>query len=281
MLAIRKQDRVRYLVLLVLTCLATGCLNVVSAQADQSEKTWHELLRGSLFDDRPIEDGSALLDLAAPYRADDPALVPIGIRFLKPAASENRIKSLTLIVDENPVPVAATLTFSPDAPLGALETRLRVNSYSFIRVVAETEDGSLHMVKRYVKATGGCAAPAGRNHENALASMGQMRLRKFPQSSAPGDETEFQLQIRHPNYSGFQMDQLTGIFRPAHFVELIRISADGKLVMSIEGGISLSENPAVRFTYQSLGPKSVAAHIEDTEDNVFDKDWDTVKMTGG
>lgn len=271
----------RRFILLALTCLMTSCLSVIAAQADQSEKTWHELLRGSLFDERPIEDGSALLALSTPYRADNPALVPIGIRFLKSAVSENRIRTLTLIVDENPVPVAATLSFSSDAPVSALETRLRVNSYSFIRVVAETEDGTLHMVKRYVKATGGCAAPASGKHQQALASMGQMRWRKFPPADGSSEGMDFQLQVRHPNYSGFQMDQLTGIFRPAHFVETIRINVDGKPVISIEGGISLSENPTVRFTYLAQSPKTLAAHAEDTNGNVFEKDWDVVKATGG
>lgn len=137
------------------------------------------------------------------------------------------------------------------------------------------------MVKRYVKATGGCAAPASGKHKEALASMGQMRWRNFPAGDGSSEGAEFQLQIRHPNYSGFQMDQLTGIIRPAHFVETIRISADGEPVMSIEGGISLSENPTVRFTYHAQSLKSLTAHAKDTNGNVFEKGLDVIKAAGG
>lgn len=261
---------------LVLTLIAAGLLPATGAQADQSEKSWNDLHK-SYFEGKAIQDGAALLALDAPYRADDPALVPISVNILRPRDTGNRIKTLTLIVDENPAPVAATFAFAPDARIGAMETRLRVNAYSFVRAIAEMADGSLYMVKRYVKATGGCAAPASRNPEDALASMGQMRLRSIP-SDEKGNS--FQLLIRHPNYSGLQMDQLTGLYRPAHFVNTIRISADDKPLMSVEGAISLSENPSLRFTSLAGKPNALAAHVEDTEGNVFEKSWDLTKKPG-
>jgi sulfur-oxidizing protein SoxY len=137
------------------------------------------------------------------------------------------------------------------------------------------------MVKRYVKATGGCAAPASGNPEAALASMGQMRLRKFTTTEDPTRGTEFQLQIKHPNYSGLQMDQVTGLYRTAHFVQTLQISADGKPIITAEGAISLSENPSLRFTYGAHAPKTLTAHVKDTEDNVFEKSWDVAKLPGG
>ena len=258
------------------TLFAAGLLLATGAQADQSEKSWTDLHK-SYFEGRAIQDGSELLRLDAPYRADDPALVPVSVDILRLRENGNRIRTLTLIVDENPAPIAATFTLAQDAEISTLETRLRVNAYSFVRVIAEMADGSLHMVKRYVKATGGCAAPASRNPEDALASMGQMRLRQI-QSTEKGNI--FQLLIRHPNYSGLQMDQLTGLYRPAHFVNTIRIGADGKPLISVDGAISLSENPSLRFTSLAAKPNALAVHVEDTEGNVFEKSWDLTKMPG-
>ncbi|MGF1622581.1 MAG: quinoprotein dehydrogenase-associated SoxYZ-like carrier [Rhodomicrobiaceae bacterium] len=261
---------------LVLTLIAAGLYSATGAQADQSEKSWKEL-HTSYFEGKAIQDGTALLALDAPYRADDPALVPVSVSILRQQDNGNRIKTLTLIVDENPAPIAATFTLAEDGGISAMETRLRVNAYSFVRAIAELADGSLHMVKRYVKATGGCAAPASRNPEDALASMGKMRLRQIP--SVDKGNT-FQLLIRHPNYSGLQMDQLTGHYRPAHFVNTIRISADDKPLVSVEGAISLSENPSLRFTSLAGKPNVLAAHAEDTEGNVFEKSWDLTKEPG-
>jgi sulfur-oxidizing protein SoxY len=258
---------IRKTLLPALALLAAAATHV---QADESEQSWLEM-RDGLFNHRPIADGSAILSLTAPVRAEEPALVPVEIKDLRPAGAANRIKILTLIVDENPAPVAAVFTLAPGAQLTALETRIRVNAYSFVRVVAEMEDGSLQMIKRYVKATGGCAAPASKNPDESIATMGQMRLRHY---ASGGDETELQLQIRHPNYSGLQMDQLTGLYRPAHFVSTIQLMTDGKPFMSVEGAISLSENPILRFKYRGSSAKAITAHVEDSEGKTFDQSWD-------
>lgn len=247
--------------------VAIAIAGATGARADETEKGW-DGMRESLFGTRAILDGSDLLGLEAPVRASDAALVPVTITDLRPG----RIKALTLVVDENPVPVAAVFTLAAEAGVRVLETRLRVNAYSFIRAIAETEDGALYMVKRYVKASGGCSAPASKNADEALASLGELRLRQFPPA---GEEAELQLQIRHPNLTGMQMDQLTGHYRPAHYVQTIRITADGKPVMSIEGAISLSENPTLRFTYRPGGAKTLAARVEDTDGKVFEKSWDS------
>jgi sulfur-oxidizing protein SoxY len=249
--------------------VALAFVGAVGARADETEKSW-DGMRESLFGTRAILDGSEWLSLEAPVRASDAALVPVEITDLR----RGRIKALTVVVDENPVPVAAVFALAPEAGVRVLETRLRVNAYSYIRAIAETEDGALYMVKRYVKASGGCSAPASKNADEALASLGELRLRQFPSA---GEEAELQLQIRHPNLTGMQMDQITGHYRPAHYVQTIRISADGKPVMSVEGAISLSENPTLRFKYRPGGAKTLSARVEDTEGNVFEQSWDAGK----
>ena len=267
------------LIWLIAAALFVSVSGANIAWADESETSWQDL-RKSLFGDRPIEQSKERLTLKAPYRAQDPALVPIELGNLRGTPS-NPIKTLTLIVDENPAPVAAVLTFAPDAHVSRLETRIRVNAYSYVRAIAEMQDGSLHMVKSYVKATGGCAAPASKNPDEALASLGQMRLRQYGGNASSSEGIEVQLQIRHPNYSGLQMNQVTGLYRPAHFVHSIEITADGKPVMSAEGAISLSENPSLRFRFDPQGAKTIGAHVEDTEGNAFDKSWPIEAKTAG
>ena len=67
--------------------------------------------------------------------------------------------------------------------------------------------------------------------------------------------------VRHPNYSGMQMNQLTGLYIPAKFVEHMEVRKGDELVFDMEGGISLSENPNIHFTYAVGvdGPLSVCA----------------------
>jgi sulfur-oxidizing protein SoxY len=231
--------------------------------AEDSEATWASI-RPDIFGERPIEDGSALVRLTAPARAEDAALVPLDIHLNPPAGDGRDISSLTLIVDENPAPVAATFKFVPQHKAFDLSTRVRVNAYSFVRVVAETEDGKLYMVKSYVKAAGGCSAPAVKDPEEAKANLGKMRFRNFAETG----RNEAQLQIRHPNYSGLQMDQVTRLYTPAWFVQTIKVTQGEKLVFSMEGGISISEDPTFRFSFVATN-EPVSVEATDTDGSTF------------
>lgn len=266
----------RHIWLVLATALSIWATGLWPTPAVAAEDVWAEL-KPDLFEDRTINDGADWLSLEAPYRAHDAALVPIKIVALKRQASDRYIKSITLVIDKNPAPLAAVFNLSRDSGLASVSTRVRVNAYTHIRAIAETNDGSLFMVSRFVKASGGCSAPSQKNLNESLAKMGLMKLRQY--SPVPSEDSsskrlhEAQLMIRHPNTSGLQMDQITGYYIPAHFVDEIEIRHGGKTVLSIEGAISLSEDPTVRFHFVSEDDGELTAHVEDTEGNVFEKSW--------
>jgi sulfur-oxidizing protein SoxY len=266
----------------LLAALLCSIVQPMSISAQESEDSWNGM-KFDIFGDRPIADAGSLLEMDAPMRAEDAAVVPITVRALKPQAGATAIKAITLVVDENPAPVAATVTFGQAAATASFSTRLRVNSYSYVRAIAEMEDGSLRMVKKYVKASGGCSAPALKDEDKTVAEIGQLRLRQFtldePDAKdyalTPKDvaSTEAQIMIRHPNYSGLQMDQLTMLYIPAHFVRQIEVKRGDDLILKMEGGISLSENPSFRFAFRKEGSGDLSLVAEDTKQNVFRQSW--------
>ncbi len=256
------------------TAAALAALIAAPAWATDSIKnpltdsaTWQDL-RVDVVGDVQIANGDALLSVDAPYRAHDAATVPIVLRQLDQAA---RITAATVVIDENPAPVAAVLGFSEAmAPLD-FELRVRVNQYSNVRVIAETPDG-FHMTGRYVKASGGCSAPASRDPEVALAGMGKMKLRLFGQESQMSTpRSEAQIMIRHPNYSGLQRDQVTQLFIPAHFIDHMEVWQGEDLLFTMDGGISISENPVFRFSYTDNGATALTVKATDTEGNRFER----------
>ena len=227
---------------------------------------WEDL-RVDVVGDATLGNGDTLLAVEAPYRAHDAATVPI---VLRQTDTSSRIKSATVVIDENPAPVAGEFTFGP--AMGALdfEMRVRVNQYSNVRVIAETDAG-LHMTGRFVKASGGCSAPASKDPEQALAGMGKMKLRNFDAKqlvSTP--RREAQIMIRHPNYSGLQRDQISQLFIPAHFIDTIEVRQGDELLFTMTGGISISENPSFRFFYNDNGAASISVRATDTDGNVFE-----------
>ncbi|TYC53920.1 quinoprotein dehydrogenase-associated SoxYZ-like carrier [Rhodobacterales bacterium] len=233
----------------------------------QSE-SWSEL-QGDIIGDMPPEAADGEIDLDAPYRAHDAATVPVSLR--QSARSAPRIERAILVIDENPAPVAAEFTFGRAMHPLDLELRVRVNQYSNVRLIAETE-GRAVMSGRFVKASGGCSAPATRDPEVALSTMGDIRVKQFTsEGPVSGGRRDAQLMIRHPNYSGLQRDQITQLFIPPHFVRQISVTQGDDLLFKLEGGISLSENPVIRFAYTDNGEKTLNIHVEDTDGNVWDK----------
>jgi sulfur-oxidizing protein SoxY len=84
---------------------------------------------------------------------------------------------------------------------------------------------------------------------------------------------EAQIMIGHPNNSGLQMNQVTQLYIPAFFINELRLSQDDRLLLAMEGGISLSEDPNIRFTYTSRGAKLFRAEAKDTDGHVFRNEW--------
>jgi sulfur-oxidizing protein SoxY len=245
------------------------------AQAQQtqasSERIWQDL-KGDVFGDRTIVSDTGLVRIEAPKRAQDAALVPIDI-YIDPAKAPAGIKSLTLIIDVNPSPVAATFQMGKDAGVTHIATRVRVNDYSYLRAIAETSGGELHMTKTFVKASGGCSAPAVKNMDEALKTMGQMKLRQFAATETDSKEPELQLMIRHPNNSGLQRDPLTQYFIPAHFVQKLSISQADRPILSMDVGISISDDPNFGFDYKQHGKDEIRVEAVDTEGKTFSGHW--------
>ena len=228
--------------------------------------TWDDL-RVDVVGEAEIRPGGDILELDAPYRAHDAATVPVILRQTDPDA---QISKATVVIDENPAPVAAILGFSPAMAPIDFELRVRVNQYSNVRVITETPDG-LSMSGRYVKASGGCSAPASRDPEEALAGMGQMKLRMFgDQPLMSTARREAQIMVRHPNYSGLQRDQVTQLFIPAHFIDHMEVWQGDDLLFTMDGGISVSENPVFRFSYADNGAPNLIVKATDTEGNSFE-----------
>ncbi|QRM57553.1 quinoprotein dehydrogenase-associated SoxYZ-like carrier [Sinorhizobium sp. BG8] len=262
----------------VVFLVAAGAVVPTSALAqskEPSEARW-ESMKTDVFGDRSIGDAAGVVSLEAPKRAQDAALVPVDLR-LDLAGDPGRIRAVTLIVDANPAPVAAVFTFGKDAAVTHLSTRLRVNDYSYIRAIAETSDGALHMTKTYVKASGGCSAPALKNQDEAKASLGKMKLRVFafdPNGASPrGHSTDMQLLIRHPNNSGLQMDQITRYYIPPHFINALSIKQGDRLIFRMESGISISEDPNFRFEFAASKGQPIDVEAGDTEENTFRHEW--------
>lgn len=229
-----------------------------------SSPEW-ELLREKLFPGRSIESAASMVQLVVPLRAAYGASVPVRIVSRLPQREGLYVKRITLLVDKNPSPVAALLELTPELGQADFETRLRVDEYSHIRVISELSNGELHTDSRYVKVSGGCSAPPNRDQ---LHNIGKTIL-KIPEGIKGNEPTAVDLQVVHPNDTGFEMNQISLLYIPAHFVRSIKMSYAGRPLFDAELDFSISENPAFRFNFVPGAGGELKAEVIDSKEGRY------------
>ena len=264
------------MVRLVLFLLLLPFVLAGPAQAEPSEveraARWADL-RHAIFGDRQVTEAEDVLVIDVSARAEDAAIVPVAIRLTEALAPD--VVGLYLVIDDNPSPLAAHFLFGPLADKREIATRVRIDDYTYLHAVAETADGRLYSAARFVKAAGGCSAPAGKDQGLALERLGKMKL-TLADRSTPGTPVAAKLLVSHPNYSGLQIDQLSRNYIPADFMQTLEVSYNGSSVFRLESDISISEDPALTFSFRPAdtgSPGVLTAEILDSNQRRFTQSW--------
>ncbi|MBT3013858.1 MAG: quinoprotein dehydrogenase-associated SoxYZ-like carrier [Candidatus Thiodiazotropha sp. (ex Lucina aurantia)] len=255
-------------------CLATG-----NAWANDDGNRWFQI-KTSLFGDKNILSGEEILGLESPARAMDAAIVPIAIDSKIEQTPDHYIKSLYLVIDNNPSPVAAVFRFPGKHSWETLSTRVRINAYTDLRAIAELSDGKLYMVNNYVKASGGCSAPSLKDPTAAAAQLGKIKFR-LPEEFNHGDLVATQLLIKHPNNSGLQFDQVSRFYIPADFIRTIEVTYNGEEVFTADTDISISEDPSIRFGFTPEETGILEVHVKDSKGRSFSHSIDLTENSKG
>ncbi len=264
---------VRQPLLLAAVLLSTLLGATSSARAQEDDPgtratRWHALQQ-ALFPGRVMKDGAGVIKLDAPPRALDAALVPVAIDLsdVKP------IKGVYLVIDGNPSPMAGHFTFGPKADPHSLKLRVRVDQYTDIHAIAESQDGQLFVSARFVKASGGCSAPAGSDDTAALADMGRMKLHLIG-DFAVGKPAQAVLMVRHPNFNGMQMNQITRYYTPARFIRTIDATYEGASIFHLDSDISMSTDPVITFGFVPKAAGQMKIVVRDSKDATFAHTFD-------
>lgn len=278
---LRNADRHRHSRLILSCMLCAALLAIVGGHPraqDQSDARWRQI-KQELFGDRRVDDGADVIGLTTPYRAEDAAVVPVEMVSKIEPTPERFIKGLYLVVDNNPSPVAAMFEFPGQRSWDLLSTRVRVNAYTHVRVVAELNDGALYMTANYVKASGGCSAPALKDPSAAMAHLGKMKL-IVPTTTQADSPLLAKLLIKHPNSSGLQFDQIKRNYIPADYVRNIEVSYEGEPLFKVTTDISISEDPVIIFGFMPDGDADGAfeVHVLDSEGRRFDERFGPTAM---
>lgn len=263
----------------LLTCLfvvycvvSNSATNSTLDSANQESSDRWGVLRAQLFGERKIQSGTGIISFDAPARAFDSARVTITIKALSPQSESSYIEKLYLIVDNNPVPVAATFLFESGNDWDTVDTELRINEYTDMRVVAQLNDGSLHMDNSFIKAVGGCSAPPSSYDRSDAANMGTFGG-GVNQLINPKVRAVARIRVTHPNASGMQFDQFTRTYIPAHFIHTMGASYNGKKLFTVDTNFSMSQDPVLGFNFKPSSDGELKIYAVDSKDNRYEKSW--------
>ena len=148
MRSMRNLRRLVSMGLLVLVAVMPAFANE-KAEPNPALSQYWDPIKLLMFGDRVINpDARDVIRVYLNVRADDASTVPVVVKAQIDQTGKEYIKSIYVIVERNPSPTAGVFHFTPDSGRAQVETRLRFEDYSFVRAVAEMNDGRLYKIGR-------------------------------------------------------------------------------------------------------------------------------------
>ncbi|MEJ2375532.1 MAG: quinoprotein dehydrogenase-associated SoxYZ-like carrier [Pseudolabrys sp.] len=246
------------------------------ARQAHAASAWDDI-RAFAFDNRSIEDGQDVFSFNAPYRAMDQRRVTLAVAV---AFHDGRtVKSITFVVDEDPMPIAATFHFADHRDRADIGVDIRLDHASPVHAIVEASDGKLYMSEHFVKASGlgVCAAPPAEDPVVAARTMGRMHLADLSGRDNSANGTRFwrtaSLDIKHPQNTGMQMNQVTMLYIPPRYVSAIEVREGDADLFDVEGSMTLSENPHIEFDYRANGANVLKVMVKDTSKSVWRREF--------
>ena len=235
------------------------------AMAQAVDTLWPGLEK-SYFGGKKLE-AAPFIRLTGPERAASGEQVPFSFSIDHPMTPDKYIKSVSVIVDANPVPLTAVFHFNPESGKAEIASRIRLESDSFVHVIAESSDGRFYVNAIAVKASGGCGGMVPYDAA-VIAAAGKMKMAL----DAPlkiGAVNRARLLIKHPMYTGLQRNLHTNGYRPAFFINKIEVSYNGKPVLMADTYIGISEDPHIQFGFVADKEGALQVLIHDNEGGSF------------
>ena len=243
-----------FLKLILINLFALMAANVY---ADANPDIW-PYLKEQVFKDRPISEEQNFLKIDGPKRASSGAQVPVTLSL---SSNEHKIEKIYMYIDANPGQHAATYFLTDQSQEINISTRIRMETDSFVRAIAETDQGELFMSVVPIRASGGCSGYMDVHDPELTKDLGKVILK--------AKNNFVTSRIKHPNFTGLQKDLDSGGYIPEWIVKTIEFNHQGEKILAVENQISISQDPFLKFTTPNTLNGEVTITAKDTKGNEF------------
>ena len=174
------------------------------------------------------EIASSNISITAPDRAENGAIVQVEIE-----ANIANVEAIAIFVEKNPTPLIANCMLGKGTQ-AKLITRIKMAETSDIKVIVKA-DGKYFTASKNVQVLENGCGGGGSANEKFESSM---KLR----AKLKDNVTEVKAIIIHPMHTGRGNDDFDKII-PAHFIQLIDLTLNGKPALQIQCGTGIAKNP--------------------------------------
>jgi len=141
-----------------------------------------------------------------------------------------------------------------------------------MRVIAELNNGELHMDSKFIKAVGGCSAPPSSYDRSDQSQFGSIQA-SIADLLNPKLPASANIRIVHPNASGMQFDQISRTYIPAHFIHTMVAEFNDQPLFRLDTNFSMSQDPQIGFNLGSTKEGILKLYALDSKDQRFSKAW--------
>src|SRR5210317_1133118 len=229
----------------------------INVKADANPDIW-PFLKEQVFKERPISEDQNFLKIDGPKRASSGAQVPVTVSL---SSNEHKIVKIYMYIDANPGQHAATYYLTDQSQEINISTRIRMETDSFVRAIAETDQGELFMSSIPIRASGGCSGYMDVHDPELTKDLGKIILK--------AKNNFVTSRIKHPNFTGLQKDLDSGGYIPEWIVKTIEFNHQGEKILAVENQISISQDPFLKFTTPRTLDGEVTITAKDSKGNEF------------
>lgn len=173
----------------------------------------------------------------APEIAESGVIVPVEV-----TSKLGGTSMIAILVEKNPHPLTAQFAIATGTQ-GYVNTRMKMSSSSPVHIVVQAGGKYYHTMKLVKLTEGGCGGGGGSQVVDKGFVVEPVRVRTVMEA----DLCSVKLVLNHPMENGLRRDVKTGQIVPAHYIQQVSATLNGRMVMNAQWSQSIAKNPFLGF----------------------------------
>lgn len=215
-----------------------------------------------------IPDGDVWIDM--PDFSDSGKSVPLSVTVPCSMEGLDYPEAVAVYADRNPRPRVLTAHFTPLCSKPVFSTRVRIDSFQDITVVARMASGEIFKAVKKVDVTYGACEEAVANDQFPPGWSPRIRL-AVPETAAAGDSVEIRTIIGHPMETGFRHNS-RGLLIPVRIAETFECFLNDDLAFWVKLEPAVSANPYFAFNLRIEETSHLRFKWVDTTSDIYADD---------